>query len=390
MSNILPANSAQKSRAQQQRFSLVMKLAIMIFILLASLVIVGGHAYIFFSLVKFFVITSVKAKWWLGSILGVLSISFIITSLLVHSVETVYTDTIYAGASGWLGIVWHIAIAVTITWALFGLSNLIKVNLPLRATAIFLLAIAFGFSVYSLWNAFNPVVTRITVRLPNLPASWKGRTAVQMSDIHLGPVHRQLFLKKLVLMAQKENPDIVFITGDLFDGGGSDVSSLPLGLNELQPKLGTYFISGNHEFLLGINKSLDAVGKTNVHILLDEVVEVDGVNIAGFDYMNRPNEQLINRILANRPQGKPTIVLYHVPILRDLFKNAGVNLQLSGHTHKGQMWPFGFITNLVYQGKDIGFHTDGDYNIFTSSGAGTWGPPMRTGNRPEIVAITFE
>ncbi|MFA6474419.1 MAG: metallophosphoesterase [Patescibacteria group bacterium] len=367
-----------------------MKYLMIVFIVAATVIIIAGHGLLFVSWVKFFHITSHSLKLWLGIALGILSISFLVTILLVHAVETQYTDALYAGASAWLGFVWYAALAVALTWALIGLAKLAQVNLPISTISAILLVIALGVSVYGVWNAFHPVVTRITVRLPNLPETWKGRVAVQLSDIHLGPIHRKSFLDDVLALTKKENPDIVFVTGDLFDGGGADIANLPLAFNTLTPPLGTFFNTGNHEQYLGLEKSLAAIAKTNLRVLRNEIVDADGMQIAGLDYADTPDRTAIQSVLAKRDTTAPLIALYHVPILRDLFQENGVNLQLSGHTHKGQLWPFGIITKWVYQGKDIGLHTDGEYNIYTSTGVGTWGPPMRTGNRPEIVVIRFE
>lgn len=322
--------------------------------------------------------------------LAVLSLSFIFTTILVHTFDNPFTDTIYVGASVWLGFVWYLALAILLVWVIKWLGNIASVNIPLRLVATVLIIIAAGYSAYGIWNAFAVRVNRITVHLPNLPASWQGRKAILMTDIHLGPELRANFMKKLVDLTQQEKPDIVFLGGDLFDGSGADVGHLVDSLNTLNPSLGSYFITGNHEMLLGFQKSLDALRSTNVKVLQNEIVIVDGVQVAGFDFQVKPSQNLIKSVLNTRDPSKALITLYHVPTLTNLFKQNGVNLQLSGHAHKGQVWPFGIITRLVYHGYDIGLHTDGDYSIYTSTGAGTWGPPMRTGNRPEIVAITFE
>ncbi|MFA6042851.1 MAG: metallophosphoesterase, partial [Patescibacteria group bacterium] len=250
-----------------------MKYLMIVFIVAATVIIIAGHGLLFVSWVKFFHITSHSLKLWLGIALGILSISFLVTILLVHAVETQYTDALYAGASAWLGFVWYAALAVALTWALIGLAKLAQVNLPISTISAILLVIALGVSVYGVWNAFHPVVTRITVRLPNLPETWKGRVAVQLSDIHLGPIHRKSFLDDVLALTKKENPDIVFVTGDLFDGGGADIANLPLAFNTLTPPLGTFFNTGNHEQYLGLEKSLAAIAKTNLRVLRNEIVD---------------------------------------------------------------------------------------------------------------------
>lgn len=363
---------------------------IMIFILIAALIIIAGHAFLYITFVKFFLIHKTTAKLTLAIVLGILSVSFIITTVLIHALENPITDVLYIGAATWLGALWYVALACVIIWIVFLISRIAGVPLPLRSiSAVFLFA-AMGLSIFSIANAYAIRTTRMTVRLPNIPESWKGKKAVQLSDVHLGAVNGSRFMKKIVALTNAENPDLIFVTGDLFDGGGSDIGTLALPINDMRAPMGKYFITGNHEQYQGLKKSLDAVSGVDMRLLFGDLVDVSGVIIAGFPYEDTPNTEKIQATLSDRDLSKPLIVLYHVPTHIDLFRNAGVNLLLSGHSHKGQMWPFAWITKKVFNGYDYGLHVEGDFSQYTSSGVGTWGPPMRSGNNPEVVVITFE
>ena len=371
-----------------EKFSI--NLVAIVMLCAVALVLIACHLFLYWSFMNFFDISSPTVTLIIQIVGGVLSISFVLTAVFVHMLDNSLTDTLYYGASIWLGIGWYVMIACMLTWVLVVLGGWLGIEISTATIGMSIIHAAVAFSLYGIWNAYALRVTRITVRVPNLPDSWQGRRAVQLSDIHLGPILRKKFLASLIKMTQRENPDIIFITGDVFDGGGADVHDLTLPLNDLRPPLGMYGITGNHELFLGLQKSLDALSHTRVRMLNDEMVEVDGVQIAGVQYRMRSDAAIAKSVLQQSDPSKPLIGLYHEPVLRDIFKEAGVNLQLSGHTHKGQLWPFGWITRLVYKKYDYGLHTDGSYSIFTSTGVGSWGPPMRTGNRPEIVVITFQ
>jgi predicted MPP superfamily phosphohydrolase len=252
--------------------------------------------------------------------------------------------------------------------------------------------IASLYSVYGAWNAFNPQIKNVQVSIKNLPEQWKGKRIVQLSDVHLGHVYQTDFLAKIVKMTNELRPDVVVITGDLFDGMDGHLENLVGPLKDLQAPYGTYFITGNHETYLGVDKSFSILDGTKVKILNDAVKDLDGLQLIGISYPERGQVKNLGQTIKMLPDyvvGKPTILLYHAPTGILEAKEAGVNLQLSGHTHVGQLFPFSIITDLIYKGYDYGLHTLGDYSIYTTNGVGTWGPPIRTGNTPEIVNITL-
>lgn len=367
-----------------------MRISFFVFVTIASLIVAAGHAGVFFSLVKFFQIGSGPLrKVLLGAMLP-LAFSFIITSMLVHTHENVITRFFYVISAGWLGIFLYVMMATALCW----IAVLIVKTIGLNVNAAWLTApiyiVALLFSLYGFWNAANPVLKNITVKIENLPAQWKGRTIVQASDIHVGAINRSGFAQKVVNLINSAKPDVVVITGDLFDGAGEDLSHLVEPLNQIQAPLGVYFITGNHETYVGLKKSFDALQGTNVRILRDELVDLEGVQLVGIDYLTIGNPAKLDSIVAQINPAQPSVVLFHEPRFEEIMKKAGVDLQLAGHTHRGQMWPFNYITKRVYNGLDYGLYTDGTYNLYTSCGTGTWGPPLRSGNRPEVVAIRPE
>lgn len=367
-----------------------MRISFFVFVTIASLIVAAAHAGIFFSFVKFFQIgPGAFRKILLGATLS-LAFSFIVTSMLVHTHENVITRFFYVIAAGWLGIFLYLMMATVVCWVVVLVVKAVGVNVSAAWLTAPIYAVAMLIAIYGFWNAANPVLKNVTVKIENLSEQWKNRTIVQASDIHVGAINRSGFAQDVVDLINSAKPDVVVITGDLFDGAGEDLSHLVEPLNQIQAPMGVYFITGNHETYVGLKKSFDALQNTNVRILRDEIVDLEGVQLVGIDYLTIGNPAKLDSIVAQINPAQPSVVLFHEPRFVEIMKKAGVSLQLAGHTHRGQMWPFNYITKRVYNGLDYGLYTDGSYNLYTSCGAGTWGPPLRSGNRPEVVGIRLE
>ena len=163
-------------------------------------------------------------------------------------------------------------------------------------------------------------------------------------------------------------------------------------LNQLVAPQGIYFVTGNHETYLGVRRSFEALRGTPAKILDNQMAVVEGLQVVGISYPERGREgfaQKMDGVQGFNPS-VASILLYHSPDQIAAAKAAGINLQLSGHVHQGQLFPLQFATRLIYGKFHHGLHSEGDYTIYTSSGTGLWGPTMRTGNHPEIVVIHLE
>lgn len=247
-------------------------------------------------------------------------------------------------------------------------------------------------SLYGVWNASHPIITHINVTIPHLPENWKGKRIVQLSDIHLGYVYQPDFMGRVAAQVETLQPEMVVITGDLLDGMDGNLEHSLDSLDDIHAPKGVLFITGNHETYYGLDKTFALLKRTRVRILQDEVVDMEGLKVIGLSYPERGEKKDMVGVLnslGDSWKGSPNILLYHSPTYIEKFKEAGINLQLSGHTHKGQIFPFNLITKLIYHGHDYGLYQSGDYTLYTTNGIGTWGPSMRIGNRPEIVAITL-
>jgi predicted MPP superfamily phosphohydrolase len=214
---------------------------------------------------------------------------------------------------------------------------------------------------------------------------------VQISDVHLGAVYRENFLSRSLNRINKLEPEAVFITGDLFDGMESDFSWIHAPFANLKTKKGIYYSFGNHDLYLGFNRVKDLLGNGQINILDNKLVLVDGLQIIGINYSFNQDFDLYEKILeqSGYDEAKPSILLFHEPKNTQLAAKAGIDLQLSGHTHDGQLFPFNFIAKLAYKGYGYGLFVKNGLSLIVNGGLGTWGPPMRTASRSEIVKITL-
>lgn len=366
----------------------------MIIILIVLLAILfGGHFFIYFSLIKFFEITGNNAKLCLGVILAILSVSFIASSILAHYNENGLTRTLYFSSGIWLGVALNLVMAFAVVWALVWIYGSAGSAIYQKYLVALAIVIAFAYSGCGIWNAYHPKLKHIEIKIKNLPSAWRNKTAVQISDVHLGLVLGADFLRGVVDQINSAKPDVVFITGDLFDGMDGKLDSLVKPLDDIKAPDGMYFVTGNHETYLGVDEALGALQKTRVKILDDKMTSIDGMQIIGIGYPQRMEKKNIVNVVDNLPgfdRNQPSILLYHNPDAVKQAEAAGVSLMLAGHTHKGQLFPISFIDRLIYGRYYYGLNQDGNFSIYTSAGVGTWGPTMRTDATPEIVVIKFE
>jgi predicted MPP superfamily phosphohydrolase len=327
---------------------------------------------------------------WIKLLLGFLSVSFVIASLLAFRYTNAVVRVFYKAAAVWLGLVSFLFLATVSSWLIFGIGRLAGLDLPFHRIVEALYGAAAVAGFYGVFNASWTRITRTTVRLANLPAVWRGRRAALISDLHLGHVRNGSFLRRMVAKILKEEPDLIFIAGDLFDGTAIDAARAAKPLNQLTAPQGVYFVAGNHEQFGDDSRYLQAVAATGVRVLSNEKVEVDGLQIIGVPYRNATGHlaSVLDRIGVDRDRA--SILLTHAPNHPEIAEAAGVSLQLSGHTHLGQFIPWSWMARRIYRQFVYGLSRIGKMQVFTSSGAGTWGPPLRLGSNPEIVLLDFQ
>jgi predicted MPP superfamily phosphohydrolase len=329
---------------------------------------------------------------WIKLVLGVLSVSFLASSLLAFRYTNGPLRAFYRAAAVWLGFLTFLFLAAVSSWIVLGLARLAGLDVNFHRIVELLFGIGLLAGLYGVFNAGWTRITRATVILANLPEAWRGRRAALISDVHLGHVRNGSFLRRMVAKILKEEPDLIFIAGDLFDGTAIDAGRAAEPLNMLTAPHGVYFVAGNHEQFGDDSKYLRAITAAGVRVLNNEKVEADGLQIIGVPYRNATGDGQLASVLhgIGVDRDRASILLTHAPDRPEIAEAAGVSLQLSGHTHVGQFIPWSWMARRVYRQFVHGLSRIGKMQVFTSSGAGTWGPPLRLGSNPEIVVLEFQ
>jgi len=238
-----------------------------------------------------------------------------------------------------------------------------------------------------------PVVRNYEVELPGLPARLDGTVIIGLSDLHIGEALDGKWLAARVSQVRAERPDIILLLGDIFEGHSLPAREHIAELRNLQAPLGVWAVLGNHEFHGNDDSIVPLFGEAGVTVLRNEkIVLRPGLTLAGVDDLtaNRRsglNTDLVRKTLAT-PSKDATILLSHTPWSADLAARAGAGLMLCGHTHGGQIWPFGYLVRLVYPLLAGRYDVEG-MTVIVSRGAGTWGPRMRLWEPGEILRVTL-
>ena len=297
----------------------------------------------------------------------------------------------YRMAAVWMGLFSFLFFAAIFSWLVFAVARVVGINPDFHRIVQLFFVAALLLGAYAVFNAGWVRITRTTVHLPNLPELWRGRKAALISDLHLGHVRNGSFLRRMVSTLSKEKPNAIFIAGDLYDGTAIDAGTAAEPLNKLTAPNGIYFVAGNHEQFGDDSKYLEAVSATGVRVLDSEKVEVDGLQIVGVPYRKATQSGHLSSALRDLSldPDRASILLTHAPDYPRVAEAAGISLQLSGHTHLGQFIPWSWVARRIYKQFVYGLSRIGKMQVFTSSGAGTWGPPLRLGSNPEIVILEF-
>jgi uncharacterized protein len=262
--------------------------------------------------------------------------------------------------------------------------------LPERQLLSLSIICALAASLYGFFEARRIRVERVTLQSPKLPKEAGRVRIVQISDVHLGIMVSKEGLKRILDQVNALKPDLLLCTGDLVDGQMDGLRGRDQELSELRPPLGKFAVLGNHEVLAGVAASVSFTRQSGFQLLRGEAVPVaDFLTVAGVDdpsLQRGEGETTEHALLASLPRDRFTILLKHRPKVdpgsRGLF-----DLQLSGHVHKGQIFPFNLITHLFYPVK-MGLSGDGSGSrLYVSRGSGTWGPPIRVLAPPEVTVI---
>lgn len=414
-----------------------MRSRLAVFIIIVQSIILAGHLFIYVTWATFWggLASSSEVK----IALGVFSITFVTASLLGWYFRNPLVRLYYVIAAAWLGLSSYLLWASLLCWSVWGFSALVHLGWGPPRIADVLFSAALLAAIYGIANAAWLRVVRVNVQLPNLPSQWRGRTAALVTDTHLGHIRNGRFIRRIVRKLSALQPDIVFLAGDVYDGTAADFEKLAepwrefilqidthhagtetrrnaeqiehanyseyrpamspvrddtyqTAVLESDPFLGVYYIMGNHEEFYSHSEFLPPMMRAGIRLLNNEKIEVDGLQLIGVHYRDAINAESYREVLRSMrlDRNRASILLLHAPVRLAVAEEEGISLQLSGHTHGGQFFPYTWIARRVW-GKFIhGLQRLGNLQVFTSYGAGTWGPPLRVATRPEIVLLTFE
>lgn len=244
-----------------------------------------------------------------------------------------------------------------------------------------------GYGTYGVLR--GPSVQRITVPLAKLPRAAHGFRIAVVSDIHIGPILGRAHTRRIVDTINATSPDLVAVVGDLVDGSVADLGSAAEPLAALRARHGSYFVTGNHEYFSGAEQWIDHVRELGLVPLENARVEIEGFDLAGVNDIAGETEGQgpdFIRALGDRDRGRAAVLMAHQPVVIHDAVEHGVDLQLSGHTHGGQLWPGNYLAELANP-TVAGLERYGDTQLFVSRGAGAWGPPVRVGAPSDITVV---
>jgi uncharacterized protein len=339
---------------------------------------------------------------WFTFVFWFLALSYLAARLLERFSVSWLTDGLVWIGSYWMGAMAYFVI-ILLAIDLLRLVNLMIPIFPAfltrnlfhtkQVTALIIVGIVCLSVIGARINAMMPRIQTLELTIQK-KSSMKELNVAVISDVHLGTIICNSHFMRIVDKINSLNPDIVLFAGDLVDEDIQPVIRQNLGetLRQIKSKYGVYGITGNHEYIGGVEPACKYLTEHGVVMLRDSVVQIDGAfTLVGREDLsihqfNGKNRKPLEELMKNVDRSLPVILMDHQPSRLNEAVDNGADLQLSGHTHHGQLWPFNFISKAVYE-LSWGYKKKGNTHFYVSCGVGTWGPPMRTGNRPEVVNV---
>ncbi len=353
-------------------------LAFLAFISLAWGIMYAMHLVVYIPISRVF---NVHLPHWPVA-LGLIAFSYFIASFAVRNIQHFLADWLYFAAATWLGVIF-------ITFSLVALYEIIHLITGFDSRYLLggLLILSLGLSIYALLMGRYLIVKEYTIPIANLT---KPIRVAHLTDIHVGTVHQTKYLERVVSATNELKPDLVLITGDLFDGSAPIDEEILTPLNNLSAP--SFFSNGNHEEYEGLELVRNTVQNLDLQLLENSFVTHSGLQIIGVnDRQSLPKDQTLDVILASLDLNPvlPSILMYHTPVEWEAARKHNIDLTLSGHTHNGQVYPFTLLVRMAFKYINGLYEEDGKY-IHVSPGTGTWGPPMRLGSKNQITILNLE
>lgn len=365
-------------------------MGLLVFLLLIQTAIALVHWVVFRSLDHYFELTGVT-EYYIFWLFVISSFSFLLSNIATRIFPSRVSRMAYRYGAMWLGTVYFLFLGAVVMAFLEFSSRFLGQSMPtITPFGVYMAALLLSF--LALRHGRQILVKRHTVSLPNLPREWQGKKLVFFADTHFGNIYRAGSAKRLAERIAAEKPDLILMGGDFFDGPPIDPDLVTLPFHELTMQVPTFFVSGNHEEYGKKAEFLRSLEQNGFRVINDQKVVLNGLQIMGLDFMTTRSEAATAMTMKHLELDPllPTIVLKHIPRHVGAIADLGGHLLLSGHTHRGQVWPVNLITSFIYQGFDYGLKRYQNLMVYTTSGAGSWGPPQRLLTDTEIVVFTLE
>jgi hypothetical protein len=378
-----------------------MRTSFLIFFSIVMLIYFSSNYYLFHRGLQALSFSQSIKRWYIP-VFWIVASLFVVGNFMERMYSSSLSEWVYRIGSFWLAMMLYLGLSVILIDLVRILNYFFHFLPPFTPIMKFRLGlIVFGLASFIVFaghiNALWINVRQIPLTIPkkvNGPSEVK---ILMASDLHLGALIGERREKRLLEIVQEQKPDMVLLCGDLVDGEIAPVLRKNLGrhIQEIQTPLGVYAISGNHEYIGGIDKTLPYLQSINIRVLMDEVVTLpNGIQLVGrIDYAGRGftgnGRKELKKLLDSVDSSKPVIVMNHQPYHLEEAASEQVDLHLSGHTHHGQLWPANFLTKAIFE-LSWGYLKKGETHFYVSSGFGSWGPSVRVGNRPEVVVFTLK
>ena len=348
-------------------------------------ILVGANIYLSR---RFSWIFSVENRTWLHVLFAALPVLMFAGMIGFSNSTGFFGGLLYGTAAIGIGMLLYLLLSLLVT-------DFARIFFQMKPVTYGVISFSLAIAVvlYGMWNATNTQLKKIDIPIDNVKEEVR---IMHLSDIHLGHFRGKDYLQKLVDMTMAENPDIVVITGDLFDG------RVHLKQETLEPLMQltvpVLFVEGNHDGYSGVEEIKGILREAGVRVLENEIVQMHGLQVVGLNHMPADdgapsmhageNKSTIRKVLGEMEiaPGLPSVLLHHSPDGIEYAVDKGIDLYLAGHTHGGQLFPVNYINDILFH-FNRGLANHNGTKIFVSQGAGTFGPPMRVGTRSEIVLL---
>ena len=355
------------------------------YLLLIITLYLAGNTYIFIRATQALKVKPLGVKILLTVLFWGCALSFFVTmSARNLAMPAFISHSMYIIGTSWLIFTLYMALFLL----LFDILRLFKVVCKYRFYLSFVFTLGLlGYGVYNYYHPETNVVSILTNK-QNEDTSHAVKI-VAISDVHLGNGTGKASLKKYVEMINAQHPDLILISGDLIDNSVVPLytENMAEELAELKAPMGIYMVLGNHEYISGIDESIRYIKSTQIQLLRDSVVTLpNGIQLIGRDDRSNARRLPLQKLMARIDKSKPVILLDHQPSQLAESQAAGIDLQFSGHTHHGQVWPMNWVTDHLYE-QSHGYRQWENSHIYVSSGLSLWGPPFRIGTESEMVVL---